>query len=72
MNAHVEPRFAGALNAMFAPGAPLIAPGTPPDEAARVAADLAYLSDREILEARKLDRAIEAQQRCLAAQGMLE
>lgn len=50
---------------------PLIAPGTPPDEAARVAADLAYIHEREAREARTLDRAIMDQQRHFAAQGVL-
>jgi len=49
MNNHVEPRFASALNAMFSPAAPSIATDTPPDEAARVRADIAYQRDKERL-----------------------
>ncbi len=40
-------------------------------EAEAVAADLAYIRDREAIEAARLDRAIMDQQRCFAAQGML-
>lgn len=64
---YLHPTMVDALSGHW----PMIAPGTPPDEAERVAADLDYIRNREAIEARKLDRAIEAQQRCLAAQGML-
>ncbi len=40
-------------------------------EAAAIAADLAYMQGREARERRMQERALEDQQRLLAAQGML-
>ena len=40
-------------------------------EAAAIAADLAYMQGREARERRMQERALEYQQRLLAAQGML-
>ena len=40
-------------------------------EAAAIAADLAYMQGREARELRMQERALEDQQRLLAAQGML-
>lgn len=64
---HLHPAMVEALRGHW----PLIAHGTPPDEAERVAADLAYIREREARESRALDRAIMDQQRCFAAQGVL-
>lgn len=64
---YLHPTMVDALRGQW----PLIAPGTPPDEAERVAADLAYIREQQARDARALDRAIMDQQRHLAAQGML-
>ena len=47
---------------------PLIAPGTPPEEAQRVAADLEHLQHRE---ASRVHRALQDQQQHLQSMGVL-
>ena len=64
MNEHVNPVMVDALRGHW----PLIEPGTPPDEAQRVAADLEHMQHRE---SGRAHRALQEQVQHLQSQGVL-
>lgn len=61
---YLHPQMVEALRGQW----PHIAPGTAPDEAQRVAADLDFLQHRE---AGRVHRALQDQQQYLQGQGVL-